>query len=212
MIVAAVVASIGTSKAGWHLAVDLPIVPADKRALELTLEASTRPVVACNLPGGDYELQPRVAGTTYTYLCPPRGQFVGPIQITGRSNGGGGLFCNDGPPKPPPDQFLRVKQLVPVDTWMIEATREVPFAREQYDDNYGGTQIDVRAPSGQVIVTLDAPELGVPSISPSQDGVTFNITARYRDPEKRPLDVIVHARVYGTGPKPDDGAVTIEGR
>lgn len=212
MIVAAVMASIGTSKAGWHLAVDLPIVPADKRALELTLEASTRPWVTCNLPDGDYQLQPRVSGTTYTYLCPPRGQFVGPIQITGRSNGGGGLFCNDGPPKPPPDQFLHVTQLVPVDTWMIEATREVPFTREPYDENYGATQIDVVAPSGQAIVTIEAPELGVPSISPSQDGGMFHITARYRDPARPQPMVIVHARVYGTGPKPDDGAVTIEGR
>ena len=206
MIVVAVVASIATSRPRWHLVVDLPVVVGGKQALELTVDSTQDPHVTCVLPDGDHELRPHRDGNVRTYVCPPGGQFVGPIAIYGNASGG----C--GAPKPPDGEYIRVVKLVPVDTWSVTASGEVPFTREEYDANYGGATVFVHGPPGiQAIITVDAPELGVPQISGNGLDGTFRITARYRDPQKPQAMIAVRATAYGTGPQPPDAAVTVDG-
>jgi len=155
-------ACLATSRPRWHLEPALPAgAPTSTpvgghEGLLITIAASDRPEVACDLPErGRTWLRPLTGEPTegpqvLRYLCPPGGRLA-PIRLDGHGSGGG---CDE--PEPPASAFVRITGLATVATWT--ATGEGSFAIEpwRHSEAYGAVSVVIDAPAPvQVAATLD---------------------------------------------------------
>jgi hypothetical protein len=228
----AALASVATSKPGWHVDAALPpgapsSTPATgSQGILMTVEASRRPTVPCRLHA--YEvlaplapLAPNTMPWHADYLCPPGGALAG-IMVEGPSHSGREV---------PAGEYVRITKAALVQTWAAsdDATFDVMTDTGDYATASAGFRVmSDSEPFFEITVEPggDGARLSDARVYPRSEITNADSRARYYELQlasgatDRPLSGKVHvkATVYGvcgadckqpadgSPPRPADGA------